>query len=307
MLTSAECIGLGVAATLLCAYVANKMGWIQVSGGKSMTDLETVSFGYQDFWPQADKAYRQVFLSCERLTALANELSAAADVKATEPVEKAVHFLVRLTVFGMNEAILLCGNGCGAGGMKIVRGMFESSTLAEYLRLNPKQVEDYIDFGRILAWRRYQWTLTNKPKVAKRFPAETVKDIEDEYNRVKASFTNSKGRLRNQWTLKTIGEISDEIGRTDQYELVYSLACSIHHANAEGLLSYMKMKDESIAMDGPPSFEWTGEALIAAHTYFLLALDTLNDCCKLGFDDRIKAAAKEFKDVWTKRPETATS
>jgi len=51
---------------------------------------------------------------------------------------------------GAGEVIVLCGNGCGAGAMKVVRGMYEAQWTAEYLRRNPNEVDDYLDFLKIM-------------------------------------------------------------------------------------------------------------------------------------------------------------
>jgi uncharacterized protein DUF5677 len=260
-----------------------------------------IDFGFPEFWPVVYKAYETPFHALTNLANLASEMMPVADKNAKESVEKTVHVLTRLTAFGLNDAILLCGNGCGTGAMKIVRGMFESSALAEYLRRTPKEVDDYIDFGRVLAWRRYHWLLTRNPKAAQRFAPEKVIEIEDEYNRVKGRFMSKKGIVRHQWSLKGMGQIAKEIGRTDQYELIYSLCSSMNHANFEGVLGYVEMKDGDVTMDGPPTMAWVGAALICAHTYLLFALNTLNECCKLGFDDKIQAASQEFNNVWKEK------
>jgi len=51
---------------------------------------------------------------------------------------------------GACEVIVLCGHGCGAGAMKVVRGMYEAQWTAEYLRRNPNEVDDYLDFLKIM-------------------------------------------------------------------------------------------------------------------------------------------------------------
>jgi Family of unknown function (DUF5677) len=260
--------------------------------------VEIVSFGFADFWPQASKEYADVFLVLSRLIDLTNELLEAADMKRNGELELSVTCLTRMTVFGMNDVMLLCGNGSGIGAMKIVRGMFETSLIGEYLRRNPSEVSDYVEFGPVLAWRRLQ-TLPEKER--EKLTGEQIKELEDEYNSVRTRFTNSKGKLRNQWTTKSFGQMSEELGRSDQYDLVYSLACSLHHANFEGLMGHCDRKDDQLKMDGPPSFAWTSAALITAHTYLLFALDTLNECIKLSFDEKLKAASKDFDAVWTAR------
>ena len=59
--------------------------------------------------------------------------------------------------------------------------------------------------------------------------------------------------------------MAEELDRSGSYNLVYGLACSLHHANFEGLMGYHEMKDGKLEMTGPPSFVWTGAALVAAH------------------------------------------
>jgi Family of unknown function (DUF5677) len=126
---------------------------------------------------------------------------------------------------------------------------------------------------------------------------EQIKQLEDEYNAVKARFTTN-GKVWHNWTRKGIRKMAEELGRTDSYNLVYGLACSLHHANFEGLMGHHEMKDGKLEMVAPPSFAWTGAALIAAHEYLLRVLDTLNDCCKLSFDSRIQTAHEEFDVLW---------
>jgi hypothetical protein len=266
-----------------------------------MSSSDEIRFGYPDFWPKVHEVYGPVFCSFTHLADLTGQMLLSADERIATPVENAIHFLTRLTAFGFNDALLLCGNGSGTGAMKIVRGMFETTTLAEYLRLNPAEVDDYIDFGRVLSWRRYQWMLARNPEAAKRFAPDKVIELEREYNLVKGRFANKKGVVRNQWTTKSLGKMAEEIGRTDQYELVYSLGSSMHHANFEGLTGYVEMKEGAVTMDGPPSLAWVGSSLIAAHTYLLFALDTLNQGCKLAFDEKLTAAGDKFQGLWKGR------
>jgi hypothetical protein len=263
----------------------------------SETIDETMSFGCREFWPLAHKEHAHMLSLVSGLTVLLNEMLDASDKKQRGERELAVYYLTRITGFGMNDVRLLCGNGSGIGAMKIVRGMFETSLLAEYLRRNPNEVSDYVDFGRVLMWRRFQQL---KGKKRQSVTSERAKELEDQYNSAKDRFRNRNGQIRNQWTTKTIFDMVKELDVTSkdaswpaQYELIYGLACSLHHANFEGMTGHFEMKDGRLKTDGPPSLAWTDVALISAHLYLLLALKTLNDCCELGFDERITAAISE--------------
>jgi hypothetical protein len=249
-----------------------------------------VTFGFEEFWTVVYGHHQQQFDAITDLLRLANEMLQVAENKAAEPVEMVIHELTRATMAGACDVLLLCGNGCGLGAMKIVRGMYESRWTAEYLRRNPEEVKDYIDFGLIMSWRRYQWLQDNIREGVKPLSSEDVKNIEDAYNRVKPRFTNVEGRVRNQWSKKGIRQIAEEIGSGKEYELPYSLACSIHHANAEGLGAGAPVT--------PPSLEWVRNTLLAAGTNLWFALNTLNDSCVLGFSDRLNTAGEIHSQVW---------
>ena len=255
---------------------------------------EIVSFGHEDFWPKAYKEYADVFHAISRLVTLANEALDAADRKRSDELGLSVIGLVRMTGSAMNDVMILCGNGSGIGAMKIVRGMFETSLLAEYLRRNPSDVSDYVDFGPVLAWRRLQ---TLKGQKRPSMAPEMVKQLQDEYANVKARFTTN-GKVRHNWTTKSLREMAQEVGQSESYDFIYGVACSLHHANFEGLMGSFEMKDGKFEMSAPPSFAWTAAALIAAHEFFLLALDTLNDCLKLGFDAQLQTAHDGFNALW---------
>jgi len=283
-------------ATIIAGIILLAYFWRHQKARSTMPD-EIVSFGFEDFWPQASKEYADVFHVIARLIAVVNEALDAAEKKPRELLDLSVIALVRMTGFAMNDVMLLCGNGSGIGAMKIVRGMFETSILAEYLIHHPNEVADYVDFGAVLAWRRLH---TLKGEKRNSMTPEQVKQLEDEYDSVKARFTTN-GRERNNWTTKSLRKLAEELGRSESYNLVYGLACSLHHANFEGLMGYHEMKDGKLEMIGPPSFAWIGAALVAAHEYLWRALKTLNDCCKLGFDAQVEATSEEFNNLWQNR------
>ncbi|HLJ42508.1 MAG TPA: DUF5677 domain-containing protein [Candidatus Acidoferrales bacterium] len=224
----------------------------------------------------------------------------AAEEKATEPVEKVVLELTRATAAGANDVILLSGNGCGTGAIKIVRSMFESSWTAEYLRRNPKEVDRYLEFGAVLARRRYEWLLAEDPERARSISPEAAKSSEDEYNRVKARFTKPNGHEMNQWCTESIGEMARKIGRGKEYKAPYSIACSIQHANFEGLSTGFQLQNGTISRDFPPSMRGIKMVLATANTQLWFALDTLDSCCNLGLSDKLKTAEETLHKAYKK-------
>jgi hypothetical protein len=266
--------------------------------GDVLTKRAGAVFGFEDFWPKVYAQCKQQFHAIDDLIRLANEMVHLAEDSAAAPVENVTYALTGATLTGACEVVLLCGNGCGVGAMKIVRGMYESRWTAEYLRRHPKEVEDYLEFSKILLWRRLNWTQGYNQNKARGVSSNQMKKAEDEYNRVKARFTDGKGRVRFQWSKKTIGAIAKEIGREKEYDLPYAIACSIHHANFEGLSALFASDGGAVRPDPPPSEAWIRRALLAAHVNLWFALSTLNESCGLNFDQKLDAAQQALSSVW---------
>lgn len=265
----------------------------------SCQEKHDVMFGYPDFWPKVHESFPTFFEGVFSLNDLANQTIKAAEQKAREPAEKVIWMLVRITTIGMYELLTLAGNGAGPGAMKISRGMFESSTIAEYIRRNPPEAKDYLEFRHILNWIRHQWLLKSFPETARKINSKKVQEIEQNYNHIKSRFADRRGKIRNRWHNKSIAQMAQEVGRSEQYDLSYSLGASIHHSNCEGMLAYVEVEDEKVLLDAPPSMEWVPQALISGHTYLLQGLDTLNECLNLGLDSEIRVAGEEFRKAWS--------
>ena len=258
--------------------------------GEATTPAVDAVFGFEDFWPRAYAEFRRQFDAIKELMRLADDMLLAAESKVATPITNLISDLTRMTLSGACEAILLCGNGCGAGAMKIVRGMYESRWTAEYLHRNPAEVAKYVEFSKVLLWRKLVWLQNDNPAKASSIPQEVTKRIEDEFNQVKPRFENGRGRVRWQWSEKTIRQIAQDIEREAEYDLPYSVSCSIHHGSFEGLLAHFDFEREETAFVPPPSIQWIEEALLSVHVNVWFALNTLNDSCALTFDAQLDAA-----------------
>jgi hypothetical protein len=250
-------------------------------------------FGFPAFAPTLSAKYGPALRLADAHSHLANEMLAALP-KEMKTEQAVIYTLVRMTTTGWVELLILVGNGAGLGAMKIARGMFETSVMAEYLRQVPGEIKDYIGYGRVLMYRRMkQWPDT--------ITAEETAKVEKEYNRVKSRFEH-KGKVRGQWNKHPISQMASKIGRKDQYEKVYSLLASIHHGNFEAMTAHLSSDRAALDIDSPPSLAWINQALVSGHVYLLQALDTMNDLLKLGFDERLRLAGEEFQEVWRKPP-----
>jgi hypothetical protein len=250
-------------------------------------------FDFPDFGQRVYDAHQKAFDQAILVSNFANEMFVQADKTPLKREKFVIYLLVRMVVTGWTELLILIGNGAGLGAMKISRGMFESAVMAEYLRRTPQEIDDYLEFGHVLSWKRSQMD----PDL---FKPKQRKKIQKEYDRVKARFENRKGKVRNQWNSHSIGQMANVLGRQNQYDLPYSIAASMHHGNFEAMVSYVGRERTRLYIDQPPSMNWIPQAFISGHVYLLQALDTLNDSFQLGFDTRLKAAYEAFEETWKK-------
>jgi hypothetical protein len=263
-----------------------------------MTEFDTkVEFGFPNFAATVFAEHGPALMLAYEHSHLANRMIAALP-KQMSANQVVINMLVRMTTTGWIELLMLVGNGAGLGAMKIARGMFETAVMAEYLRRTPKEIEDYIQYGRVLEFKR-----------TKAFPEavspEKAGEIEDEYNRVKPRFANRDGKVRGHWNRHSIAYMAEKIGRGQQYEISYSLAASIHHGNFEAMVAHLTGDEKQIEIESPPSMAWVNQALVSGHVYLLQALDTLNTFFDLGFD--LQAAGDEFEKVWRKAAKSVAS
>ena len=65
-------------------------------------------------------------------------------VSSENPADRVVFYLGILCVEDFNEVTLLCGNGCGIGALKILRGLYERAVSLGYIAKNPNKAEDFL-------------------------------------------------------------------------------------------------------------------------------------------------------------------
>lgn len=61
-------------------------------------------------------------------------------------MDRVVFFISRVCVEDFLEILLLCANGYGLGGLKILRSMYERAVTARYLHLHPENTDDFLAF-----------------------------------------------------------------------------------------------------------------------------------------------------------------
>jgi Family of unknown function (DUF5677) len=246
----------------------------------------TACFGFPNLWDAAYTAHADEIRAIDRVQEVANELVVATKEGPDELVEVA-RALTGVNSASMSDVLILVGNGRGTGAMKVARSMFEVAVVAEYLVKHPDKVDLYLAFAHVIGWRYLE--LLDRIFHAQIAP-ELMREAEAQYNTVKGKFEKD-GRVRNNWTDKSLRRLADDIGRADLYDLVYGLASMLHHVNVGALISH--------------DLNWDAEALRIGHGALLQTVTALYNAyheTSASLQEKLNTVIAEFKSVWKPKP-----
>lgn len=233
---------------------------------------------------------------------------------STEPADRVVFFLGRLAVEDFMEILLLCGNGYGIGGLKLLRGLFERGVTAAYVAQNPDEAERFLDYHHV-----HQGKLLNHAieLFGRDFlPRERVEQVQKLYEQYRNQFqeplcsTCGTTRTMISWSKLDVASMAKKANRG--FEKLY-LPCYFNptlqaHSTMSALIARLiETEDGGVAFDGGAQRDKAREALIGAHNVMLFVLDTQNSHFHLGFERELEALRQGFLEVWAQSQTEASS
>ncbi|MGH9328629.1 MAG: DUF5677 domain-containing protein [Terriglobia bacterium] len=271
-----------------------------------MTEKQSPVFGRPDEWDQFAKRHG---LFLERFP----NLKAAFDTaflrrgKIDRSVDSVVFFLGRLCVEDFMEVLLLCANGYGIGGMKILRGMYERAVTAAYLHNHPERVEDFLD---------YYWVSNHKlaKAIKETFGSgalpedERAKELEENFKRVRNRFMVTDceqcgtKRLNYTWSKLDFVSMAKSVGALGKMIVPsYHIPTERGHSTAAAVVRLLREeKDGAITFEGGPQHDMADTALITAHNVLLQVLWWQKEHFGLdSLDAPLQKCFQDFKDIWS--------
>jgi len=267
-----------------------------------------VRFGFPEYW---EHAYQQYSAFLERAPRLQDGLNGVTNrsYENVGPLEKVILNLSMLVGVGLVEVVTLVCNGLGRGAMKVVRGMIGNAINAEYLRLNPAECDDYMEWHWIEQHRLYIWMKGRSPQQLSNVPFETIKASEAAYERARSRFeyATPKGerKLRARWCTNSLDVRAQQTGFAETYRAVHPIACQILHGTVGGLFKYFDVGVDEHRIAAPPSDTWGREALVAGHECALRALDTVCKTFNVEPEPSLETLGKDFMAIWGKPQQKA--
>jgi hypothetical protein len=226
----------------------------------------------------------------------------------TDPSQVDLHvlYLGRLCVEDFAEVLLVCGNGYGIAGKKLLRGLFERALTACYLHKHPDEAPNFEDY-----WHVKVHELAGDVREVLGPDAvsdEALAELKSRADAVRERFTIGSGkkkRLQHSWTRLGVAAMARECPEIGEYFLpAYRDTLSHVHANFGGIILRLGMAGEAIAFQDESSPEECDQVLVTAHALLLRVLELQVAHFKLeGLDADLAKCVEDFTTVWKRQPD----
>jgi hypothetical protein len=239
-----------------------------------------VAFGDRSAWEAFADAHSEFLKRLNNLQALLKKVFIRDSVTAS-PADRVIFVLGCLAVEDFMEILLLCGNGYGIAGLKLLRGMYEKCVTARYLSGHPGEVEDFLDYHHVREWKLHKRVLQTYPgrQIVSREKAE---QMQQEYERVRNRFTEPLcqkcGTTTPQISWSKLDTFSMALkaghGLDGLYLSCYLVPTLQAHATPSAVSVRLQAPGEAgLSFDAGPQPSWVEWALVSAHNLILGMID----------------------------------
>jgi hypothetical protein len=110
--------------------------------------VRKITFGLPDEWNVFSKQHPILIEKLPLLFETLNKIF-VRQVPTSNSADRVIFFLGRICFEDFMEILLLCGNGYGIGGMKLLRGLYERATTIGYIAKNPRKADQFLEYHHV--------------------------------------------------------------------------------------------------------------------------------------------------------------
>jgi hypothetical protein len=266
-----------------------------------------IRFGQPDEWQAFQKRHPKFIQNLQPLydTITKMFIREMTSSGSSGPADRVVFYLGRLAVEDFNEILLLCGNGFGIGGMKILRGLYERAVTLIYISENPDKAEDFLDYfhihlGKFLNHAKNVYSLDEL-----NISAEDESEIQSNYETAKGRYREvlckkcGKTRTRNSWSELDTLSMARKTAIKNLYVPCFFDPTLQVHSTVFSLCSRLKPRaNNGLTFIDGSQHKKADFSANCAHNLILCILDTVNDYFKMGLQEEIQERFIDFQLIW---------
>lgn len=225
------------------------------------------------------------------------------------PADSVVYYLGRLGVEDFREILLLCQNGCGIGGLKLLRGFYERAVTMAYISKNPSETEVFIGYDPIHVHKALNHAKDAGFDITKYMSENEIENIERQFETVKDNYQQELCKncktthLQQSWSRLDIGsmakKIDDALGR--YYRMCYYEPTLHGHATFSSIKKRLVRKEDGTGdaiFDESSQRKMVPITLSHTHALMLFNLAVQNEFFDLKLDEELKALLDDFTACW---------
>jgi hypothetical protein len=263
---------------------------------------EALTMGTPKLWAEFQSQHEALLKHIPDLVGL-YEAALDSPKELPTPVDRVVHGLTRMCIEEFMEIIVVCGNGCGIAGLKLLRTLYENAVSARYLHLEPAEVGQFLDYVWIDQWKIMR-------AIDEEFPGDMEKELseaaERDYLRVKPAFEvelcpecHRRG-TNYRWSKLDFVSMALKCNGLDEFLVpAYRDLLKYTHAGAGGLFARVSAKGDTIVHRGVPQWEEADSALFASHAITLRVIGFyMEHFDVVSLQDRLHLCGEKFFEIW---------
>jgi hypothetical protein len=264
-----------------------------------------VGFGLPEEWKAFENSHPVFVQKIPPLFQTIHKVFARVIKSSAPDVDRLVFHLGMLCVEDFKEILLLCTNGFGIGGQKIMRGLYEKAVTADYLSAHPGEAIKFLDYFWVHTKKdiNHQKNLYGKDHWDSEFEAEVLK----EYDEVKDQFLEDLCRKCGtkkpmmSWTKLNVEAMAKAAKSplADLYLTCYFVPTLQTHTTMGAIFARLNPLGESdTVFKAGPKREEAESVLQKAHFIILNMLNTQFSHFDLDIEDELMDRAKDLDEAW---------
>lgn len=239
----------------------------------------------------------------------------ARQAEGQMPVDRVLMTLGWICAHTFEEILVLCGNGLGIGGLKLLRGLFENAVTMQYLSAFPEEVQKFFDYNAIHTGKYFSHTEKDfdlKNTIAAEQIEEIKKAKKEAEVRFKEPICETCGTTNTQMSWfaggllsmaqrarKKLGLKKDE-GLDGLYGMCYFMPTMHTHTTFFTFPQWIEFSDEGMEWKVDAERDHVDHALGGAHVVMMHVLKTHNDYYKLELDEELGERQEDLLASWRK-------
>ncbi len=232
------------------------------------------------------------------------DMAFVREQEMSTPEDKLVYFFGRMCLEDFMEILLVCGNGYGAAGQKLLRSIYEHAVTLRYIHEHPEEAKSFMDYHHVQQYKLMKPIIETFGKEI--LCPEIVAEVERKYEEVKERFMVSDckrcgtKRVNHNWNKLDFVAMARKAGAVGRLIVPgYFLPLRHAHTTFFGLRERLEIRDSVIGFQRESEPKLADEALMIAHHCVIDDLEVQNERFKIeGLAEQIQTCLGDFLEIW---------